>query len=123
MFATTNWSFVVLWRGATVRPIASSWLEVDFQYFRSCCRSCRQLWPARPQQGGTACFAYAQDTRIADIAHDFSLRPKTWAALAKTYETVIGIMSGKQDPQKARGDYKHLVEKKVVHLRGVQTFL
>jgi hypothetical protein len=53
----------------------------------------------------------ARDDRIADIAQGLSIRPVTWPALTKAYETVVGIMSPKPKPENARSDYQNLIAK------------
>jgi hypothetical protein len=66
--------------------------------------------PVRSKQERLASLIAADD-RISDIAHGLAIRPVTWPALAKAYETIVGVMSTNADPQKARADYENLIAK------------
>jgi hypothetical protein len=52
---------------------------------------------------------FAKQAEFQDIANSLAVRPVTWAAMRKTYESVLGLTSSKADPQKRRADYKALI--------------
>jgi hypothetical protein len=52
---------------------------------------------------------FAKQVEFQDIANSLAVRPVTWAAMRKTYESVLGLTSSKADPQKRRADYKALI--------------
>jgi len=52
-----------------------------------------------------------REPQVHEILRAVAVEPPTWSALAAAYETIVGAMSTKPNPQGARSDYKNLVDK------------
>jgi hypothetical protein len=63
-----------------------------------------------------------KNSGVADLAVGLTPYPLTWGAMRKTYESVVGLMSTKEDISKRRGDYEGLIARGWLTKEESQTF-